>query len=527
MTDTAQHISWGRRLLASTASNRTASNRERPAQPHGLRTLVVGGGAAARTVIRDLRHSPEYGLEPVGCLDDDLSRRWVSGLPVLGRLADLARVIGRENAEAVVIAIPSLPAAQVSMLAQQAVGLGVHVRYLPSFLAALERVARAGDMRSVRTQALLGRPERTVADGPIRAALSGARVLVTGAGGSIGSELCRQLRRYQPAGLFMVDHDESNLHSLQLYLDGEALLDSDEVIIADIRDRRRVEQLLREVRPDVVFHAAAHKHLPLLERYPCEGVKSNVIGTENLVRAAVEVGVSRLVAISTDKAADPTSVLGATKGLAEMVVQSYAGGSTRVCSVRFGNVLGSRGSLLSVVADQLAAGTPVTVTHPDVTRYFMTVEEAVTLVLAATPMAEYGETFVLDMGDPVRIVDLIRRFAAELNLADVPFRFTGLRPGEKLHERLFGAEENRLPTAHPAIWATRPQSLDADFPALLHSLCQAADADDTAGVRLLLSELLPGYGTREAVADVVAIERADPSPVDPLPVGALPYADVY
>src|SRR5215470_12299153 len=234
---------------------------------------------------------------------------------------------------------------------------------------------------------------------PCSAALSGARVLVTGAGGSIGQELCRQIRGHGPSALHMLDHDESNLHGLQLGLDGEALLDSHEVIIADIRDAARIRQVIASARPDVVFHAAAHKHLPLLELHPCEAVKSNVLGTQNVVRGALEAGAGRLVLISTDKAADPRSVLGATKRLAEMIVQASAGGPARVCSVRFGNVLGSRGSFLSVVAEQVERGDPVTVTDPEATRFFMTVEEAVGLVLASAPMAEYGETFVLDMGE--------------------------------------------------------------------------------------------------------------------------------
>ncbi len=459
----------------------------------GLPTLIVGGGGAARTLARDLRESPDYGLWPIGCLDDDPKIRSVSGLPVLGGLPDLRQVIREQNISVVVVAIPSLPLPTMSSLIREAASSGAHVRFLPSFLAALQRDARAADMRVVQLNALLGRQERSELQPRVREVLRGARVLVTGAGGSIGQELCRQIRSCQPSSLYMLDHDESNLHTLQLALEGEALLNTTEVIVADIRDRERIGQVFRAVRPQVVFHAAAHKHLPLLERHPCEGVKSNVLGTEILMSSALETQVERFVLISTDKAADPKSILGATKRLAEMIVQANASGATRVCSVRFGNVLGSRGSFLSVVAEQLERGVPVTVTDPDVTRFFMTVEEAVHLVLSAASMAEYGETFVLDMGEPVRIVELVRRYAAQLHMSDVPIRYTGLRPGEKLHEALFSEQEERFRTIDPGIWATRPSPLSAEFHDGLDQLYAAASKGEDSLVRATLSGLLPAY----------------------------------
>jgi FlaA1/EpsC-like NDP-sugar epimerase len=476
----------------------------------GLATLIVGGGAAARTLIRDLLESPDYGLRPVGFLDDDPRVRPASGVPVLGRLSELRRVVREHDLDAVVIAIPSLPPARLSALVREATDTGARVRFLPSFLAAMEREARAADMRTVRFTELLGRQERRVLRPSARALLSGARVLVTGAGGSIGQELCRQIRSHDPEALHMLDHDESNLHGLQLELDGEALLNRSEVIIADIRDTARIRQVFRSVRPEIVFHAAAHKHLPLLERHPCEGVKSNVLGTQNLVRAAMESGAARLVLISTDKAADPRSILGATKRLAEMVVQANATGCTRVCSVRFGNVLGSRGSFLTAVAEQVERGEPVTVTDPEVTRFFMTVEEAVGLVLSAAPMAEYGETFVLDMGDPVRIVELVRRYAEQLHLDHVQIRYTGLRPGEKLHETLFGAREEPLPTVDPAIWATRPARLPDDLGPRLDRLYAAASDGDDDQVRRMLRDLMPDYAP--APGDPAALAPAAPYP---------------
>jgi FlaA1/EpsC-like NDP-sugar epimerase len=274
---------------------------------------------------------------------------------------------------------------------------------------------------------------------------------------------------------------------------GSGLLDSDEIIIADIRDRRRVEQVFAQTRPELVFHAAAHKHLPLLERHPCEGVKTNIMGTDHLTDLAVRYGVSKFVLISTDKAADPTSVLGATKRLAEVIVQAAAGGPTSMASVRFGNVLGSRGSLLTVLADQVAKALPITVTHPDVTRFFMTIEEAVGLVLEAAAMAEYAETFVLDMGDPVPIVELVHKYANAVHLSEVTIRFTGLRPGEKMNEKIFSDSEVRQSTVHPKVWATRTSEVLADLHARLEALYAAAGANDAEATIALMRQMLPEY----------------------------------
>jgi FlaA1/EpsC-like NDP-sugar epimerase len=329
-------------------------------------------------------------------------------------------------------------------------------------------------MRTVSYSELLGRAERRILESSVQEMLAGP-----------GDQ--------DPASLYMLDHDESNMHTLQLELNGRALLDSAEIIIADIRDETRIRQVFRSVRPDVVFHAAAHKHLPLLELNPGEGVKTNVRGTQNVARAAAEFGTRRLLLISTDKAAEPRSILGATKRLAEMIVQESANDTMHSCSVRFGNVLGSRGSLLTVVRDQIERGEPVTVTDPDVTRFFMTVEEAVGLVLSAAPMGEFGETFVLDMGEPVRIVDLVQRYAEQLQVPDVEIRFTGLRPGEKLHERLFSQLEEPLPTVNPSISATRPGRLPDGFASSLDQLYANAASGDDELVRLQLGDLVPEY----------------------------------
>jgi len=486
-----------------------------PVARQGLSCLIVGAGEAGRAIARDLLRTPDFGLRPIGFLDDDPAAAAAgSELPVLGTTSELAAVAEERAVDVVIVAIPSLPTARIRSLARAAAAAGVVVRYLPTFIAPLEREARLSDLRRLRVDRLLGRDELRVVRQGSRAVVEGKRVLVTGAGGSIGSELCRQIAAFSPAALYLLDHDESNLHGLRLELHGKVLLDGDEPIIADIRDRNRILQLFRDLRPEVVFHAAAHKHLPLLERHPCEGVKSNVLGTMHLAEAAVETGVEAFILISTDKAADPTSVLGATKRLAELVVGSQVGGPTKFASVRFGNVLGSRGSFLTVLAEQVENGEPITVTHPDVTRFFMTVEEAVGLVIEAGGMAEHGEIFVLDMGEPVRIVDLVRNYAAQLNLdeSDLTIRYTGLRPGEKLNEALFSETEQRTPTAHPKVWATSTgQRTGEEFWRLLEELLTVTATNQPHQVRLYLSKLIPEFVPSQGddLADALAAPYPD------------------
>jgi len=460
-----------------------------------LRALIVGAGEAGRTIARDLRRSPGFGLVPIGFADDDASKKRIDGLNVLGGTDLLGNVAMANLVDVVVIAIPSLSPTKIRSMVRRAAAAGVSVRFLPSFANALERDARLEDLRHLRVNDLLGRGEMHVTGPRARAVVSGKRVLVTGAGGSIGSELALQLRSFGPSRLVLLDHDETNLHGLQMTLDGHGLLDDDSLVVADIRDRRRVLHTFEQVKPDVVFHAAAHKHLPLLERHPTEAVKSNVMGTENLVDAALATGVGRFILISTDKAADPVSVLGATKRMAELLLQSRTGRGTSLASVRFGNVLGSRGSLLTMVARQIASGEAVTVTHPDATRYFMTIEEAAGLVIEASSMASQGEIFILDMGQPVRIVDLVRRYAAQVHLDedDVSIRFTGLRPGEKLDETLSAFSESLTPTDNDAISVVHPQPVGPEFEQLLEDLRYAAENNDDGATLKVLREAIPEY----------------------------------
>jgi FlaA1/EpsC-like NDP-sugar epimerase len=492
----------------------TALNGQERAAPSStrsrlLRTLVIGAGVAGRALARDLAAAPEFGLEPIGFLDDDPTKPGSEDIPVLGTLDDLTEIARAHAIDVVVLAIPKLEPAAFHKVAASAASVGASVRYLPTFIDAVERAVVGSDMRWLDVGRLIGRDEIHVVSPEAGAIIEGRCVLVTGAGGSIGSELCRQVFGFGPRRLIMLDHDESNLHRLQLELWGEGLLDDEDCVVADIRDRGRIDQIFAETKPDVVFHAAAHKHLPLLERHPCEAVKSNVRGTENVLWSAIEHEAERFILISTDKAADPSSVLGASKRLAEIIVQQEAGSRTQVASVRFGNVLGSRGSLLTVLTEQIRNGRPVTVTHPEMTRFFMTIEEAAGLVVEAARLAENGETFVLDMGEPVRIIDIVQSFARLMHLSDVEIQYTGMRNGEKLSETLFSEHERPVRTEHPRIYQTDGDAQVQGFHRLLRGLYDAAESNNAAAVRDHLRGILPEYHPVSTGVPALAAPYAD------------------
>ncbi|MCW2684963.1 MAG: dTDP-glucose 4,6-dehydratase, polysaccharide biosynthesis protein CapD [Blastococcus sp.] len=430
------------------------SQREGAVRPRtGQRTLVFGAGDAGDQLIRSMLSDPESPYLPVGLLDDDPDKRHarIRGIRMLGGRERVRAAVLATGAEVLVIALPSADAELVRDISKRAVEAGLTVKVLPRFADLLHGRVGIRDVRDIDVADLLGRRQIDTNVHEIAGYLAGKRVLVTGAGGSIGSELCRQIAGFGPAELLMLDRDESALHALQLTMFGEARLDLPQAILADIRDADTLRQLFADRRPDVVFHAAALKHVNMLEQYPGEGWKTNVLGTRNVLAAATAVGVSHFINISTDKAADPVNVLGRTKRMAEQLTATYAQRTSgSYLSVRFGNVLGSRGSVLETFAAQIARGGPLTVTDPDVTRYFMTIPEAVELVIQAGAIGNAGEALVLDMGSPVRIADV----AAQLiNLDGRPINilFTGLRPGEKLHEDLFGSGELGDRPVHPMI----------------------------------------------------------------------------
>ena len=427
------------------------------------RAVIVGAGDAGAQLVKSLLVDRRSPYDPICFVDDDPRKKHfrVGPVRVEGTVDDLAGVLAERNIDRVLIAIPSAGPDLIQRVSTMAGEAGVKAKALPSLseLAGREDIG-ISDLRDLQLSDFLHRePVHTDLD-EVSALLRGKRVLVTGAGGSIGSELCRQIASFDPAQLYMLDRDESALHALQLTLDGRGQLTDPGLLLADIRDYERLDEIFTAVRPEVVFHAAALKHLTMLQRHPEEGLKTNVIGTDNVLRAARAGGASIVVNISTDKAANPTSVLGDSKRAAERLTAAVAQESgARYLSVRFGNVLGSRGSVLTAFTEQIRQGGPVTVTHPDVTRFFMTVEESVQLVLQAAALGEPADTLILEMGSPVRILDVAHQMIA-ISGKDVDIEFTGLRPGEKLHEELEGSQESLRPTRHPLISRTQVPPLD-------------------------------------------------------------------
>jgi FlaA1/EpsC-like NDP-sugar epimerase len=447
-------------------SQREGAVRPRTGQP----TLVFGAGDAGHQLIRSMLGSPDSPYLPVGLLDDDPSKRHarIRGIRMLGTRRQLADAAASTGAQVLVIAMPSADSALVRDISQRATAAGLTVKILPT-LSDLLGAARVGirDVRDIDIADLLGRHQVDTDVAEIADYLRDQRVLVTGAGGSIGSELCRQIAAFGPAELMMLDRDESALHAVSLSIHGEARLDLPQAVLADIRDGEALRELFLQRRPDVVFHAAALKHVNMLEQYPAEGWKTNVLGTRNVLEAATAVGVSHFINVSTDKAADPVNVLGRTKRMAERLTATYAQQNEgRFLSVRFGNVLGSRGSVLETFAAQIARGGPLTVTHPDVTRFFMTIPEAVQLVIQAGAIGNGGEALVLDMGHPVRIADVAAQLIA-MDGRPINILFTGLRPGEKLHEELFGSHEQDSRPVHPLVSHVPVPALDGDLHAWL------------------------------------------------------------
>src|SRR5664279_2289088 len=443
-------MAWGRVMVRAIREN---SDLDPPSQ-RGQPVLVIGAGDGGRQLIKSMHHDPTSPWYPTAILDDDPHNRHlrIEGVPVIGTSAELVSAAEKVGVSTVVVAIPSADAAFLRRVSSLAADARIAVKVLPGVNNLLTGRVGIKDVRDIDIPDLLGRRQINTDIASVASYLTGKRILVTGAGGSIGSELCRQISRWHPAELIMLDRDESALHAVQLSMDRRALLDSPDVVLADIRDEARIRQIFQDRKPQVVFHAAALKHLPLLEQYPAEAVKTNIWGTLTVLEAAQAVGVERFVNISTDKAANPISVLGYSKRIAEGLTAAVAAEADGTfLSVRFGNVLGSRGSVLTAFAAQVAAGGPVTVTHPEVTRYFMTVNEAVELVIQAAATGCSGEALVLDMGKPVSI-DEVARHLIELSGEEIDVEYTGLRVGEKMHEDLFSDGEPDRRPIHP-LWS--------------------------------------------------------------------------
>jgi len=470
---------------------RGIDRRRRSANLGRAAAIVFGAGEGGARAVRAMLYESGSPYLPVAVLDDDPAKRNLSvrGVRVLGDRTSIAAVARRTGATAIVIAVPTGDGALIRELSESGRAAGLEVRVVPSVGELLDGNVHVSDLRAPTEVDLLGR--HTVHTDLVSVAgyLRGKRVVVTGAGGSIGSELCRQILAFEPARLVMIDRDESNLHAVQLSIEGRALLDSSDLLLVDIRDRERLVSTMREIAPDVVFHAAALKHLPLLQAHPGEAVKTNVWGTISVLEAAAAAGVSHFVNISTDKAANPCSALGYSKRIAEALTAFYGGREPGTyLSVRFGNVLGSRGSVLTAFRSQLAAGKALTVTDPAVSRYFMTIEEAVQLVIQAGAIGHDGDALVLDMGEPVRIADVARQLAAS-RTPEVPIVFTGLRPGEKLHEELFCTAERALPSAHELIRRVDVPPLD---PAVVADIDTRARTEEVLETMRVLAASIDG-----------------------------------
>lgn len=475
----------------------------------GKPVLIVGAGAAGAMVARELRshYGNQYNL--VGFVDDDPDKQHLHlhGIPVLGCRADIPDLVDAYAIQEIILAIPSAPGRVIREIVEICRQTPAELRILPGVYELIDGKVSIQQLREVRVEDLLGREPVKVDLEEISGYLEKEVVLVTGAGGSIGSELCRQIARFNPKLLILLGHDENPIFEAEQelkYLFSSVPL---ETVIADVKDGPRINQVFATYKPQVVFHAAAHKHVPLMEANAREALRNNVLGTYNVAVAAGEHGAKAFILISTDKAVNPTSIMGATKRVAEMVIQTLNDRyDTRYAAVRFGNVLGSRGSVIPIFQEQIARGGPVTITHPEMTRYFMTIPEAVQLVIQAGAMARGGEIFVLDMGEPVKIVDLaydlIRLSGLEPEV-DIEIKYIGMRPGEKLHEEFLTAEEGTTATKHKRIFVAKPNGVDAGaIEALIQRIADPNFLPTNSEVEMLLSSIVPGMQRNNSMAKV-------------------------
>ncbi|RKD21931.1 NDP-sugar epimerase, includes UDP-GlcNAc-inverting 4,6-dehydratase FlaA1 and capsular polysaccharide biosynthesis protein EpsC [Caminicella sporogenes DSM 14501] len=430
------------------------------------RVMIVGAGQAGAMVIKELKNHDELQSKPIAVIDDDETKlgKLINGVPVLGDRYHIKKIAEKKKIDEIIIAIPSASKREIKEIIEECSKTKCKLKILPGVFELIDGKVSVKEIRDVNIEDLLGREPVKVNLEEMSHYLKGKVVLVTGGGGSIGSELCRQISNFKPKKLLILDIYENNAYDIQNELKRSYPKLNLEVLIASIRDRKRIEEIFEVYKPNVVFHAAAHKHVPLMEANPQEAIKNNVFGTLNVAECADKYGSEKFVLISTDKAVNPTNVMGATKRMAEMIVQAMSKKSkTEFVAVRFGNVLGSNGSVIPLFKKQIANGGPVTVTHPEVTRYFMTIPEAVQLVIQAGAMAKGGEIFVLDMGEPVKIVDLAEnliRLSGFEPYKDIDIQFIGLRPGEKLYEELLMDEEGLKETQHNKIFIGKPLYID-------------------------------------------------------------------
>lgn len=527
-----------RLLLRFLARSGSAPRRKQPMTP----VAIMGAGEAGSMIVRELLRNPQLGLRVVAFFDDDPAKRHMRlhNIPVVGNRYAIPEAVARYRFRQVIIAMPTAPGREIRDIVGICERAGVTTKIIPGMYELLGGKVQVTQLRNVEIEDLLRREPIQTDIEAVRELVRGKRVLVTGGGGSIGSELSRQIWRFEPAQLILLGHGENSIFEIYHELlgrkgsngAGRAGVSSIETttalipVIADIRFAEEMRLIFRRYRPEIVFHAAAHKHVPLMEANPAEAVTNNILGTRNLLDAALETDVSHFVMISTDKAVNPTSVMGASKRVAELLVQQAAQRSGKAyVAVRFGNVLGSRGSVVHTFKRQIAAGGPVTVTHPEMKRYFMTIPEAVQLVLQASVLGKGGEVFVLDMGEPIRIVDLARDLIELSGLEvgrDIEIVFTGPRPGEKLFEELFMDGEHYSRTRHQKIYvATHAlHAVPLDLDEGVHALAAAARRHDREAIIRLLQSLVPEYRPpAESAAIPVPSEEVSAVGIEPKRVG--------
>ena len=467
----------------------------------GRRALVLGAGRAGDLLIRDLIKHESY--MPVGILDDakDKQNRELHGIRILGPLSELESVIAELAVDIVLVAIPTARAQVMRKVFDVCSKTAVECVTLPSIIDLADGQVGVSRLREIRLEDLLGRDVIKLNDASTHALLDGKRVMITGAGGSIGSELVRQVAGYRPSHLLLVEQGEFNLYSIDAEVKARESAPSHTALLGDVRDNARMREIFASFKPQIVLHAAAYKHVPLVEDNPIEGIKTNILGTKVIADLAMEYNVERFVFVSTDKAVNPTNVMGATKRVAEIYCQGLNGRSnTAFITTRFGNVLGSAGSVVPLFKKQIETGGPVTVTHPEITRFFMTIPEAVSLILQATSMGNGGEIYVLDMGEPVKIVDLAKemiRLSGYIPDEDIEIKFIGLRPGEKLYEELFHEKEQLVGTGHQKI--LRANFREVSWPLLLSCLqeiTRLAEQHDEQAMLQHLHQLVPEFQVR-------------------------------
>ncbi|TPV41413.1 polysaccharide biosynthesis protein [Bacillus dicomae] len=434
------------------------------------RTLIIGAGSAGTMVVRQLQHNKEADLYPIAFVDDDRNKQKLEiyNVPVVGTTNHIQEIVEDNDIEHIIIAIPSLNRGKINEIFEKCRKTKAKTQIVPMLEDLLDGKVSVNEFRDVQVEDLLGREPIQLDDAGIGEKITGKTILVTGAGGSIGSEICRQVMKYKPAKIVLLGHGENSIYNIEMEM-RVTYKDTVEITteIADVQDRNKIFEIIEKHQPYIVYHAAAHKHVPLMERNPEEAVKNNIFGTKNVAEAADTFKVNTFVMVSTDKAVNPTNVMGATKRFAEMLVQHMAAvsTSTRFVAVRFGNVLGSRGSVIPLFKKQIQKGGPVTVTHPDMIRYFMTIPEASRLVIQAGTLARGGELFVLDMGDPVKIVDLAKNLItlSGYSIEEIGIEFTGLRPGEKMYEELLNEGEIHPEQIFPKIHIGKAVLMDQEI----------------------------------------------------------------